>query len=459
MELIFLTKSTLPIIGQVASILGLIMDGLFRFTSNFGITNIGLSIILFTILINLLMWPLTVSQQKSSKMMSIMQPELQAIQKKYKGKSDQATMMRMQAETKAVYNKYGTSMSGSCLFLIIQMPILLALYQVVYHIPAYVPSLYQIFQGIAEPIMAQDGYVAVLNELAPKMKPALSDGAALNVVIDFLYKFTPEQWSGLEKMYPALAQTISSGAAQISGMNSFLGVNLSTPPFQGFMPNLSWLIPIAAAAVQWYSTKLLTAGSKRKESAGNNDDNMMAQQMQTMNTMMPLMSLFFCFTLPAGIGVYWVASGLCRMIQQLIINRQLESMDIDEIVRKNLEKANEKALKEGKNPSQIKSNTDRLLRDVRRQEEAAANEESEFRNKMTLNAKKVADSTAYYNRNAKPGSLAAKANMVAMYDERQMEKKRGKVKKELKPEEQTQSEGENGAMTESGDHKQETSNE
>ena len=104
-------------------------------------------------------------------------------------------------------------------------------------------------------------------------------------------------------------------------------------------------------------------------------------------------------------------------------------MDIDEIVRANLEKANEKAIKEGKNPQELKSKTDRLLRDVRRTEQKAENEEAALKSKMEVNAKHVQDSTAYYNRNAKPGSLAAKANMVAMYDERQMEKKRNKNKK------------------------------
>ena len=120
----FLTRSTTPIIGQVAYVLGLVMDFLFCFTSRFGITNIGLSIILFTIIIYLLMWPLSVKQQKSSRLMSVMQPELQAIQKKYKGKTDQVSVMRMQAETKAVYSKYGTSMTGSCGTMLIQLPIL-----------------------------------------------------------------------------------------------------------------------------------------------------------------------------------------------------------------------------------------------------------------------------------------------------------------------------------------------
>ena len=427
MNIMFLTRSTTPIIGQVAYVLGLVMDFLFRFTSRFGITNIGLSIILFTIIINLLMWPLTVKQQKSSRLMSVMQPELQAIQKKYKGKTDQVSVMRMQAETKAVYSKYGTSMTGSCGTMLIQLPILFALYQVIYRIPAYVPSVYKVFQTAADAVMGQNGFIEVMNGIGPKIMPQLAEGATVNNVIDFLYKFTPAQWGSLEEAFPAIAQTLASVSAEIEKMNYFLGVNLATAPFQGWIPNLAWIIPVLAALVQWYSVKLMSATQSTANTA--NDDNPMAQQMKSMNTMMPLMSLFFCFTLPAGIGVYWVASGICRMIQQIIINNQLSKMDVDEIVRANVEKANEKAIKEGKNPQELKSKTDRLLRDVRRTEQKAENEEAALKTKMEMNAKHVQDSTAYYNRNAKPGSLAAKANMVAMYDERQMEKKRNKNKK------------------------------
>ena len=427
MNIMFLTRSTTPIIGQVAYVLGLVMDFLFRFTSKFGITNIGLSIILFTIIINLLMWPLTVKQQKSSRLMSVMQPELQAIQKKYKGKTDQVSVMRMQAETKAVYSKYGTSMTGSCGTMLIQLPILFALYQVIYRIPAYVPSVYKVFQTAADAVMGQNGFIEVMNGIGPKIMPQLAEGATVNNVIDFLYKFTPAQWGSLEEAFPAIAQTLAAVSADIEKMNYFLGVNLATAPFQGWIPNPAWLIPVLAALVQWYSVKLMTATQPTSNNA--NDVNPMAQQMKSMNTMMPLMSLFFCFTLPAGIGVYWVASGICRMIQQIIINNQLSKMDVDEIVRANVEKANEKAIKEGKNPQELKSKTDRLLRDVRRTEQKAENEEAALKTKMEMNAKHVQDSTAYYNRNAKPGSLAAKANMVAMYDERQMEKKRNKNKK------------------------------
>ena len=100
------------VLGPIGDLLGWIMDLLFRFTNMFGIVNIGPCIILFTLVTKVLMIPLTIKQQKSSKLMAVMQPELTAIQKKYKGKeNDQKAMMMMQTETKAVYEKYGTSMT------------------------------------------------------------------------------------------------------------------------------------------------------------------------------------------------------------------------------------------------------------------------------------------------------------------------------------------------------------
>ena len=95
MDLMVLTKINTPVIGWVSDILGMIMDIIFRATAALGITNIGLCIIIFTILINLLLLPLTIQQQRSSKLMSVMQPEIQAIQKKYKGKTDNETALKM----------------------------------------------------------------------------------------------------------------------------------------------------------------------------------------------------------------------------------------------------------------------------------------------------------------------------------------------------------------------------
>ena len=132
MEVIFATQSSMPILGQIAYVLGWVMDGIFRaLDSLFNIQNIGLCIIIFTLLIYLLMTPLQIKQQKFSKLSAVMQPEIQAIQNKYKNKRDQVSMQKMQEETSMVYQKYGVSPTGSCVQLLITLPILMSLWQVI----------------------------------------------------------------------------------------------------------------------------------------------------------------------------------------------------------------------------------------------------------------------------------------------------------------------------------------
>ena len=123
---ILLTQYDGAILGPIAKVLGILMEGIFFLLDKVGIPNIGLSIIIFTIVIYMLMTPLTIKQQKFSKLSAKMNPEIQAIQKKYKNKKDNDSMMAMNEETQAVYAKYGVSPTGSCGQLLIQMPILFA---------------------------------------------------------------------------------------------------------------------------------------------------------------------------------------------------------------------------------------------------------------------------------------------------------------------------------------------
>lgn len=106
-----------------------------------GIHNTGLCIILFTFVAYLLMYPLNAKQQKSSRMMNRINPEIKAIQKKYQGKKDQASQMKMNQETQAVYAKYGISPFSGCLPLLITLPVMYCLYRVMYNVKDYVPSL------------------------------------------------------------------------------------------------------------------------------------------------------------------------------------------------------------------------------------------------------------------------------------------------------------------------------
>mgnify|MGYP000303771430 FL=1 len=408
-----LTKAG-SILGPIATVLGYVMDILFRFTSSFGVFNVGLCIILFTIVMKTLMIPLTIKQQKTTKLMSVMNPEIQAIQKKYKGKSDQESMQRQNVEIQAVYEKYGTSMTGGCLPLLIQMPILLALYRVIYNIPAYVPSVRVYFDNVVTPLMGQADYAQKLQEItniatACGGKLDKFDFTNANRLVDMLYKFSTAQWGELQSLFPAISDVIGQNAAVVERMNTFLGLNMAEAP--GWVPSFAWIIPVLAAVSQWFSTKLM---SGNQPSTSADAENPMAQSMKTMTTTMPLFSAFICITMPAGLGIYWIATSVVTIIQQLIVNAYMDKVNIDDMIAKNLEKVNKKRAKQGLPPAKVTQNATASLKAIKAEEEKEKVAEEVKKEKI---AKQIEESSKYYNTNAKPGSLASKAAMVQKYNE------------------------------------------
>lgn len=408
-----LTKAG-SILGPIATVLGYVMDILFRFTSSFGVFNVGLCIILFTIVMKTLMIPLTIKQQKTTKLMSVMNPEIQAIQKKYKGKSDQESMQRQNVEIQAVYEKYGTSMTGGCLPLLIQMPILLALYRVIYNIPAYVPSVRVYFDNVVTPLMGQADYAQKLQEItniatACGGKLDKFDFTNANRLVDMLYKFSTAQWGELQTLFPAISDVIGQNAAVVERMNTFLGLNMAEAP--GWVPSFAWIIPVLAAVSQWFSTKLM---SGNQPSTSADAENPMAQSMKTMTTTMPLFSAFICITMPAGLGIYWIATSVVTIIQQLIVNAYMDKVNIDDMIAKNLEKVNKKRAKQGLPPAKVTQNATASLKAIKAEEEKEKAAEEVKKEKI---AKQIEESSKYYNTNAKPGSLASKAAMVQKYNE------------------------------------------
>ena len=408
-----LTKAG-SILGPIATVLGYVMDILFRFTSSFGVFNVVLCIILFTIVMKTLMIPLTIKQQKTTKLMSVMNPEIQAIQKKYKGKSDQESMQRQNVEIQAVYEKYGTSMTGGCLPLLIQMPILLALYRVIYNIPAYVPSVRVYFDNVVTPLMGQADYAQKLQEItniatACGGKLDKFDFTNANRLVDMLYKFSTSQWGELQSLFPAISDVIGQNAAVVERMNTFLGLNMAEAP--GWVPSFAWIIPVLAAVSQWFSTKLM---SGNQPSTSADAENPMAQSMKTMTTTMPLFSAFICITMPAGLGIYWIATSVVTIIQQLIVNAYMDKVNIDDMIAKNLEKVNKKRAKQGLPPAKVTQNATASLKAIKAEEEKEKVAEEVKKEKI---AKQIEESSKYYNTNAKPGSLASKAAMVQKYNE------------------------------------------
>lgn len=403
------TQSSTPIIGEVAKVLGWLMNAIFVFLSNaFNIQNIGLCIILFTFIVYTLMIPLTIKQQKFSKLSAKMNPEIQAIQKKYKGKQDQQSMMAMNEETKEVYKKYGTSPTGGCLQLIIQMPILFALYQVINNIPAYVSSVKNTYDALVTGIMSTNGYQVIMEEIGKgkNVSPDKFDYLKVETIIDVLYKFSSSDWANLAEKFPNLSTVITETSDKMSHMNSFLGgINISDAPVTNLL-SVAILIPILSGLTQWLNVKLMP----QPQTPTNAEENPMANSMKTMNVMMPVMSAVMSFTLPSGLGLYWIAGSVFRCIQQLVINKYMDRVDIDELIKKNLEKVNKKREKQGlpQISASAKTNVKSIETPLKNRAKAEASKQT-----------KVNDTSQSVNTGkGKPGSIREKANMVKQFNEK-----------------------------------------
>lgn len=402
---ILLTQDNGKILGPVAKLLGYILNFIFNILNAIGIPNVGLAIIIFTIIIYIALLPLTIKQQKFSKLSAIMSPELNAVRDKYKGKTDQISMQKQNEEMNLVYKKYGVSPTGSCVQLIIQMPILFALYRVIYNIPAYVDVVRQPLEKLADQILGTAGgsdFIAGLST-ATKYFSKL-DFTLTNSVIDVLNRASTDEWDSIIAQFPGLTYFEEAREAFVH-YNSFLGLNISDSPsfiIKNAFAGGEWLlvigalmIPVLSAVTQWINFLFMP------QSNAPGSDNAMAQSMKSMNLMMPVMSAVFCFSFPCGMGIYWIAGSVIRSIEQVIINKHIDKMDYEKIIEKNKEKYE-------KQKGKIKENEKRI----------AAIAASSTRNISKGAGRDLSRIESAYNSNPKPGGIAAKANMVKEYNER-----------------------------------------
>ncbi len=400
--MIFLTQET-GFLKPIAWLLGQIFNFLFMFVEKIGIPNIGLCVILFTIIVRLIMMPLTIKQQKFSKLSNMMNPEIQAIQAKYKDKKDNESMLKMNAETKAVYEKYGTSPTGGCLVMLIQLPIMFALYRVIYKIPGYVSSIKSICSNIYDKISSISGWQDILEK-----NDITGLGDTANSFIDKIYTFSASTWNKITGIseFSSVSDSVAAESDKLQHITNFFGINLTQAP--GWKWSWALLIPLLAGLTQWLSAKLM---ENKNATANNSQQQGMAGSMKVMNTIMPIMSAFFCITFPACIGIYWITSSVVQIVQQLIINSKMNHVDVEQMVQENIDKLNAKRAKKGLPPKKITNTATAYVEQVKKQE--AREERKEQRDE------EIKKATDYYkNTSAKPGSLAAKANMVKMFNER-----------------------------------------
>ncbi len=435
---ILLTAYPGSILGPIAKLLGILMDWIYSGISNITggrVESVVLSIVIITIIIYMCLLPLTIKQQKFSKLSQKMQPEMQAIQAKYKNKKDQASMMAMQEETQLLYQKYGISPMGSCVQMLIQMPILFALYRVFYNIPAYLSGVKGSFTGLVDSIQQTSGYQNTLVSLMEKYNVVTSSGlnasnAASNLadasgdtlsnyIIDILYKLPSKGWDALMdgKFFDGIQSAVEKTHDALLHFNYFLGLNISDTPWYIIKSNFTdkpdkWLLFVILALlipVLSYLTQMLNIKLMPQATNGNDQ---VANQMKMMNLMMPLMSLFICFTVPVGLGIYWICSALVRGIQQFFVNRHIENLDLEAVMAKNEEKAKKKREKMGLSEDYIKKAAQIKTKSIDNKANVSVSAGTE---------EKLAKA-AEYKANAKAGSLASKANMVKEFNERNSRK-------------------------------------
>ena len=390
MDLMFLTQVG-GILKPFAWIFGIIMNAIYEFISLMNIHSIAVCVIIFTFVAKMLMLPLTIKQQKSTKLSSRMNPEIMKINEKYKGKKDETSMRKQQAELQAVYEKYGSTPMSGCLPMLISLPIMFALYRVIYAIPAYVNDIYEMYGIIADKIQGIQGYGQAILSFIQENKISVSNltpfidvisdgGIAYNTIeitknnlVDLMYQFNTDNWElfrdtstwlaavdpakiiqnfslnvSSESLKPidtaafaAMIPGIESTIREIVSVNSFLGnLNILNSPGWSF-PGI--IIPILAAVTQFVQSKVAMAGNSQQ----NNVDNPAAASMKMMNYVMPIMSMFFCAMLPICVGLYWVASAVFGAIQTVFINRYMDKVDVDDLIAANAEKVAKKKAKQG----------------------------------------------------------------------------------------------------------------
>ncbi|MCI9127400.1 MAG: YidC/Oxa1 family membrane protein insertase [Eubacterium sp.] len=417
-----------PVIHQVAWLLGKLMNGIYNVMDGlFGIQNIGVCIIIFTIIIYTLMIPLIIKQQKWSRMSAVMQPEIQKVTKKYAGKKDQTSMLRQQDEMNAIYDKYGITPTGGCLPLLVQMPILFALYPVVQNIPNYVEGVKNVYMPVVEKIMATNGFQKIMEAIGSEspvlISPSKYDYSQADTLVNVLYKFQDSTWQTLVEKIPSLEEIVRTTTETMGHLNSFLGINIGETPMTMLMTSisnfaiggiiLSVIIPITAGLTQFISVKL-------QPQPASDPDNPMANSMKSMTYTMPLMSVFFGFTLPAGLGLYWAVSAMVRCVQQITINKYLSTKSTEDLIKENQEKAAKKKKKRGTSSEEIRQLATKSTKSVEKKSRQSDMSEEERQKKL--------EKAASLNKNVKPGSLTDIANMVSRYNNSNHSKEEEKKK-------------------------------
>jgi YidC/Oxa1 family membrane protein insertase len=394
------------ILKPFAWIFGKIFNWLYDLVALTGVESIAITLVLFTIIVKMVMLPLTVKQQRFSKLSAKMQPELNAITEKYKGRKDETSQRLAAQEQQRVYDKYGTNPMSGCLPLLITFPIIIAMYRIIYAIPAYVDKINVLYTSIAEAAMGQEGYFEFFKNSAETLAVSIKkwDEAGANVftvthIIDILTKFGTDNWAGLIETFPALnTPQITGSIDKINSIFSVFGMNiLNSPSYyakqNGFF-NVALWVPVLAVVTQLGSS--LLQKTQNKTPKGKREDNAMAQSMNSMLYVMPFMSGIFCYGFSLVIGIYWIIQTVISLVQQIFINIYLDHSDMDAYIEKNAAKIAKKRERLGvlQNSSQVSNLAKYQTRSIDYSQSAPVKTTSSYASMGSSSAKNLKKNTS-----------------------------------------------------------------
>ena len=278
--------------------LGFLMRGLYGIFGNYLAT-----LLVFAVIIKLILFPLSIKQQRNSQKQAKLRPKEAAIRKKYAGRTDKATQNKMQEEILALYQSEGFNPASGCLPVLIQFPILLAVFRVVTE-----PLTYILRIG-SESIDAIKGIATQLAEAAQTRVDAMQINWIKEIVLNKDSSTVTEGFAKLEGI------TLDEIVKFHDNFEFFgTGINLLDKPTVG----LNWLIlvPILTFVIVYGSMKLTRKFTYQPSSGNEQQDNATASSMKIMDLMMPLMSVWFSFMYPAAIGIYWMMQNILGFVQQ-----------------------------------------------------------------------------------------------------------------------------------------------
>ena len=310
--------------------MGFIIEQIYKLVANYGI-----AIIIFTVIIKMILIPLNIRSQKAMKKQQKIQPVIMELQKKYANDQE-----KLQREMLKIYKENNISMTGGCLPMLIQMPILIGLYQVIQR-----PLTYLLHVDWGDMTNASNPLVMEVMRLKDAMvNLGYNLGSYLQATAEQIIKTGQIQLS-------KWAETIGTQGTFLEGVTggthpwvinfNFFGLDLSNAPSAAFSRIMAldfsqWgiiallLIPILAVVASIVSMKITQAQTGQNNKSAEN--NQAAQMSKSMSLMMPIMTAFFTITLPAGLGLYWIISSVVQIVQQVALNFYFDKKGEDVVV-------------------------------------------------------------------------------------------------------------------------------